>query len=163
MFKFLTTSTLFRVSSINQNLLKPFGITNPTILRNLSVPEFYEYGVNFSPSDPTVQRNAISSTGAFIAYSGAKTGRSPAAKRIVTDPIREKEIGWGSINMPIRESSFELLDDISKNYLNSRKRLYVVDGYAGWDKTERIRIRVVCTRSYHALFMTNMLVRPTQK
>ena len=65
--------------------------------------------------------------------------------------------------MPMRNSSFELLDDIARNYLNSRKRLYIVDGYAGWEKTERIRIRVVCTRSYHALFMTNMLVRPTQK
>lgn len=54
------------------------------------VPEFYEYGVNFTPSDPTVHRNEISNTGAFIAYSGAKTGRSPAAKRIVTDTIREK-------------------------------------------------------------------------
>jgi phosphoenolpyruvate carboxykinase (ATP) len=38
----------------------------------------------------------------------------------------------------------------------------VVDGYAGWDLDERIKIRVICTRSYHALFMTNMLIRPTQ-
>lgn len=81
----------------------------------------------------------------------------------MTDDIREKEIGWGSINIPMRASSFDLLDDIARNYLNSRKRLYVVDGYAGWEKTERIRVRVVCTRSYHALFMTNMLVKPTQK
>lgn len=53
------------------------------------------------------------------------------------------------------------MDDIARNYLNSRKRIYVVDGYAGYDKHERIRVRVICTRSYHALFMSNMLVRPT--
>lgn len=41
---------------------------------NFRVPEFYEYGINFTPSDPNIQRNAISDTGAFIAYSGAKTG-----------------------------------------------------------------------------------------
>jgi len=87
MFKFLTTSSLFRFGS-NQNLLKNFGIVNPTIVRNLSVPEYYEYGINFTPSDPNVHRNEISNTGAFIAYSGAKTGRSPSAKRIVNDPIR---------------------------------------------------------------------------
>lgn len=36
----------------------------------------------------------------------------------------------------------------------------MVDGFAGWDPEERVKIRVVCTRAYHALFMTNMLVRP---
>ncbi len=49
------------------------------------------------------------------------------------------------------------------NYLNSRKRLYVVDGYAGWDPEDRVKIRVITTRAYHALFMHNMLVRPTPK
>lgn len=47
------------------------------------------------------------------------------------------------------------------NYLNTRKRLFVVDGFAGWEPEDRVRIRVVCTRPYHALFMHNMLVRPT--
>lgn len=45
--------------------------------------------------------------------------------------------------------------------MNTRRRLYVVDGYAGWDVEDRVRVRVVCTRAYHALFMHNMLVRPT--
>lgn len=76
MFKFLNTSSLvrFATSPNNQNLLKPFGIVRPTILRNLTVSEFYEYGINFTPSDHSVHRNEISSTGAFVAYSGAKTG-----------------------------------------------------------------------------------------
>jgi phosphoenolpyruvate carboxykinase (ATP) len=41
-------------------------------------------------------------------------------------------------------------------------QLYVVDGYASWDKEYRTKIRVVCTRAYHALFMHNMLIRPTK-
>lgn len=45
--------------------------------------------------------------------------------------------------------------------MNTRRKIYVVDGYAGWDLEERIKIRVMCTRSYHALFMTNMLIKPT--
>lgn len=49
------------------------------------------------------------------------------------------------------------------DYLNTRKRIYVVDGYAGWDPRYRISVRVVCARAYHALFMKNMLIRPTQE
>ena len=47
--------------------------------------------------------------------------------------------------------------------MNTRSRIYVVDGYAGYDVHDRIKIRVVCTRSYHAMFMTNMLIRPTKE
>lgn len=58
-------------------------------------------------------------------------------------------------------SSFQILEDLAINYLNTRRRLYVVDGFAGFDPEDRVKIRVVCTRAYHALFMHNMLVRPT--
>lgn len=49
------------------------------------------------------------------------------------------------------------------DYLNTRNRIYVVDGYAGWDERCRISVRVVCARAYHALFMRNMLIRPTME
>jgi phosphoenolpyruvate carboxykinase (ATP) len=67
------------------------------------------------------------------------------------------------VNKPIHASSFTLLSELAKSYLNTRRKVYVVDGYAGWDPEDRIRIRVICTRSYHALFMTNMLIKPTQQ
>lgn len=35
----------------------------------------------------------------------------------------------------------------------------VFDGYAGWETGARFKIRVVCARPYHALFMHNMLIR----
>ena len=35
----------------------------------------------------------------------------------------------------------------------------VLDGYAGWDPQARFKIRIVCARPYHALFMHNMLIR----
>jgi phosphoenolpyruvate carboxykinase (ATP) len=61
----------------------------------------------------------------------------------------------------LKAESFQILEDLAKNYINTRRKVYVVDGYAGWDPAERIKIRVICTRSYHALFMTNMLIKPT--
>ncbi|MBI1904052.1 MAG: phosphoenolpyruvate carboxykinase (ATP), partial [Planctomycetia bacterium] len=41
--------------------------------------------------------------------------------------------------------------------------LYCVDAYAGWDPEYRVKIRVICARPYHALFMHNMLIRPTRE
>ncbi|KAI8855268.1 phosphoenolpyruvate carboxykinase-domain-containing protein [Chytridium lagenaria] len=49
------------------------------------------------------------------------------------------------------------------DYLNTRSRLYVFDGFAGWDPKYRIKVRVICARAYHALFMRNMLIRPTDE
>lgn len=40
-------------------------------------------------------------------------------------------------------------------------QLYVVDGFAGWDSAHRVKIRVIASRAYHALFMQNMLVLPS--
>lgn len=60
-------------------------------------------------------------------------------------------------------SSFQILEDQALSYLNTKNRLYVLDGFAGWDPENRIKIRVVCTRAYHALFMHNMLIRPTEE
>ena len=45
------------------------------------------------------------------------------------------------------------------DYLHTRDRIFVVDGYAGWDPKYRVNVRVLCSRAYHALFMKNMLVR----
>jgi phosphoenolpyruvate carboxykinase (ATP) len=45
--------------------------------------------------------------------------------------------------------------------LNTRPKLYIVDGYVGWDPDYRLKCRIVCSRAYHALFMKNMLIRPT--
>jgi len=49
------------------------------------------------------------------------------------------------------------------DYLNTRTRIYVFDGFAGWDSRYRIKVRVVSARAYHCLFMRNMLIRPTDE
>jgi phosphoenolpyruvate carboxykinase (ATP) len=49
------------------------------------------------------------------------------------------------------------------DYLNIQKKLYIVDGFAGWNKEFRVPIRVITSRAYHALFMQNMLVPPTKE
>ncbi|KAJ1802996.1 Protein kinase C-like 1, partial [Coemansia sp. RSA 2598] len=99
--------------------------------------------------------------GALIARSGKKTGRSPRDKRVVEEASTVDDVWWGPVNKKLSEESFAINYETAVNYLNTRDRLYVFDGFAGWDPKYRIKIRVVCARAYHALFMNNMLIRPT--
>ncbi len=68
---------------------------------------------------------------------------------------------WGSVNIPIDEEVFAINRERAVDYLNTCPRLYCVDAFAGWDERYRIKVRVICARPYHALFMYNMLIRPT--
>lgn len=135
--------------------LKQYGIEVEEVLRNTSVPILYEYGLR------NEKGTAISDTGALLVYSGEKTGRSPKDKRIVRHPDSENNIDWGDINIELDERTFNINHERAVDYLNTRERLYVVDAFAGWDENYRIKVRIVCTRAYHALFMQNMLIMPT--
>jgi phosphoenolpyruvate carboxykinase (ATP) len=126
-----------------------------TVLYNLDPAALYEEAVKYDPG------TQIAHGGALLAYSGAKTGRSPGDKRMVKDPASEKDIWWGPINIPIDDTTFMINHERAIDYLNSRDRLYVVDAFAGWDPKYRIKVRVICARPYHALFMRTMLVSPT--
>lgn len=137
--------------------LKQYGIDVNEILRNSSVPVLYEIGLR------NEKGTAISDTGALLVYSGEKTGRSPKDKRIVRHPDSANNIDWGDINIELDEHTFSINHERAMDYLNTRERLFVVDAFAGWDEKYRIKVRIVCTRAYHALFMQNMLIMPTKE
>jgi phosphoenolpyruvate carboxykinase (ATP) len=142
------------MSTIN---LSSYGIEGPVVLRNLPPSRLYIEAIRHEPT------STISDTGALIAYSGAKTGRSPKDKRIVSNPDSKDDIWWGKVNIAIDENTFLTNRERAVDYLNVCERLYVVDAFAGWDPEERIKVRVICTRPYHALFMHAMLIRPTDE
>ena len=72
--------------------------------------------------------------------------------------------------------TFEINRERAIDYLNTRDNVYVFDGYAGvsplrhsqlisthrpnlqWDPKYRIRVRVICARAYHALFMVSVVI-----
>ncbi len=137
--------------------LTEYGITVTDLARNLPACTLYEEAIRLEAG------STISDRGALIAYSGTKTGRSPSDKRIVRHPDTENDVWWGDVNIPIDESSFKINRERAIDYLNTRPRIYVVDGYAGWDPKYQIKVRVICARPYHALFMRNMLIRPTRE
>jgi phosphoenolpyruvate carboxykinase (ATP) len=125
--------------------------------RNLPPSALYEHAIRF-------ENNAsIAQSGALVAYSGAKTGRSPKDKRVVKNPASEKDVWWGPVNIPLEPSAFAINRERARDYLNTREQLYCFDGFAGWDPNYRMKIRVICSRPYHALFMHTMLIRPTDR
>src|SRR5215469_2663753 len=127
--------------------LQEHGITVNQLYRNMPPSELYEHAIRYD-KDASIAEN-----GALVAYSGAKTGRSPKDKRVVKNPASEKDVWWGSVNVPLDPKSFAINRERAKDYLNTRERLYCFDGFAGWDPKYRVRIRVICSRPYHALFM----------
>jgi phosphoenolpyruvate carboxykinase (ATP) len=132
------------------------GMTGYRIHHNPSVAKLYTLAM---PKD----RYALANSGALIAISAPKTGRSPKDKRVVEESTSKADIWWGNVNIPVSEDVFKVNRETAINYLNCRDDIYVIDAFAGWDPNYRIKVRVICTRAYHALFMWNMLIRPTEE
>jgi phosphoenolpyruvate carboxykinase (ATP) len=131
-------------------------LTVAEVHRNLPPSALYEHAIRFE-KDASIAEN-----GALVAYSGVKTGRSPKDKRVVKHADSEKNIWWGKVNIPCDAQTFAINRQRALDYLNTRERLYCFDGFAGWDPKYRIKVRVICSRPYHALFMHTMLIRPTK-
>jgi len=134
--------------------LSAHEITVPVVIRNAPPGRLYEDAVSR-------ERAGIVASGAIAIRSGAKTGRSPADKHVVRGRESQEEVWWGPVNHPIDEHTFLLNRQRAIDYLNTRDQIYVVDGFAGWDPACRVKVRVLCARAYHALFMRTMLIRPT--
>jgi phosphoenolpyruvate carboxykinase (ATP) len=133
------------------------GLAVEEVHRNLSASALYEHAIRFEKG------SSIAENGALVAYSGAKTGRSPQDKRVVAHPDSKNDVWWGPVNIPCDERTFQINRQRAIDYLNTRERLYCFDGFAGWDPKYRIKVRVICSRPYHALFMHTMLIRPTKE
>lgn len=133
--------------------LHPHGITQSNVLRNPPPSRLYEEAIRYDPGA------CIAASGALVAYSGEKTGRSPKDKRVVRSASAD-DIWWGNVNVPLEHTSFVINRERAVDFLNTRERLYCIDGFAGWDPAHRLKIRVICSRPYHALFMHAMLIRP---
>ena len=135
--------------------LKDHELTVSEIHRNIPPSALYEHAIRHE------RDSSIAENGALVAYSGEKTGRSPKDKRVVKNAASERDVWWGPVNVPIEPSAYVIIRDRARDFLNICERLYCFDGFAGSDPKYRIKIRVICSRPYHALFMHNMLVRPS--
>ena len=93
--------------------LKDHGVTVAEIHRNLPPSALYEHAIRYE-KDASIAEN-----GALVAYSGAKTGRSPKDKRVVKHPESEANVWWGTVNIPITPQTFAINRERARDYLIS--------------------------------------------
>ncbi|KAL2607945.1 hypothetical protein R1flu_026518 [Riccia fluitans] len=127
------------------------------VLYNLSPAELYEQALK------SEKGSYITSTGALATLSGAKTGRSPKDKRVVSEESSKDDLWWGkgSPNIEMDEETFLVNRERAVDYLNSLEKVFVNDQFLNWDPENRIKVRIISARAYHSLFMYNMCIRPT--
>jgi len=122
--------------------------------------------VHYNPSVQDLVRRCLeeddclaANNGAIVAYTGKYTGRTPKDKHIVREAGSQDNIWWDNNNAMSPEVYAGLADKV-RDYAVG-KTLYVIDTFGGWDPNYRIAVRFIVERAYHALFIKQLLIRPT--
>lgn len=101
----------------------------------------------------------LSDTGALVARTGKRTGRSPKDKFVVREPSSEQHIAWGDVNRPFEPAKFDALRARVLEHLRTRD-LFVQDLYGGAHPQHRLNVRVVTEYAWHSLFARQLFIRP---
>jgi phosphoenolpyruvate carboxykinase (ATP) len=125
------------------------------VLANLTAPELVAHAIRRKEA-------RFSTDGALIVDTGVHTGRSVADKFVVDEPETTSQIAWGKINQRLDPTRFHGLRGRVMAYFQGRE-LFTQDLYAGADSEHRLRVRVVSTSAWHALFARNMFIRPPRE
>ncbi len=129
-------------------------VKGPHVHRNLSVPQLIEAAIARGEA-------SLASNGALVALTGARTGRSPRDKFIVRDAATGPVVNWGKVNQPFDPADFQALLDRVIEHMQERD-IYVLDLFAGADRGYRLPVQVVAEYAWHALFVKQLLIRPTE-
>ncbi len=136
------------------------------VLERLGLSDLKSVRENLSPAqlvEESIRRGeaALADSGALVADTGERTGRSPVDRFIVETAITRDKIDWGTINKPFPSENFERILDRAADYVRNLDELYVVDAYAGADPRYRLNVQVVTEWAWHALFARQLFRRPT--
>jgi phosphoenolpyruvate carboxykinase (ATP) len=130
------------------------GVSVPHhVYANLTAPALVEHALRR-------REGRLSADGAFMAVTGVHTGRSVHDKFVVDDPEVHDRIWWGKVNQPMAPEKFRGLAAKVRTWLGAKDVLFTQDLYAGADPAHRVRVRLVTTNAWHALFARNMFIRP---
>lgn len=138
----------------NHNCLDYLGFSSTKQLyQNLPVPELLEMAI-------IRQEGRLVSNGALLIdrNNGTRSGRSPNDRFIVKTDGTD-DVWWGDVNKPISEENWNKIYSAAKDYLSS-KDVFVFDGFAGADHANRLQVRVVAEKAWHALFASTLFIKP---
>jgi len=127
--------------------------TEQRVYRNLTPSQLYEHAQRR-------REGVVTAGGPFAAVTSPHTGRIPNDKFLVQEPDSTKQIWWGKVNQPIAPEKFARLKADVEAHLAERE-LFVRDVYAGADPSYRVAIRFITPNAWHALFVYNMFLRPS--
>jgi phosphoenolpyruvate carboxykinase (ATP) len=136
--------------------LRAHGLINPgEVHANLSPTSLAELALSRG-------EGLLTSTGALVAYTVPRTGRSPQDRYLVDEPSIHDDIWWGPVNRPLAPARFDHLLNRVLAYLQGRD-LFVFDGWACADPSHRLNVRVITEKAWHALFAQCLLLRPPRE
>lgn len=129
------------------------GIPHPgRVFANLSPAALIEHAVSR-------REGVLTDLGAFSAFTGSRTGRSPKDKFTVKEAGVADQIDW-TANQPMEPAAFARIRDLVRAYLQNRE-LFVFDGFACADPRHRLPLRVITEQAWHSLFARCLFLRPT--
>lgn len=142
------------VSMETHQALESLGFTSlGDIHFNLSMPHLVEQAVRRGEGQ-------LASNGALVAYTGARTGRSPKDRFIVRNAVTAGTVDWGAINQPIDQAVYDALRGRVCEYLQG-KDVFVLDARAGADPQSTLPLRVINEYAWHNLFAKQLFIRLT--
>ncbi len=160
---FLMTNNIDKI----RESLTSYGIRDvEEVSYNPSYDELYNDEMN--PSLTGFDKGVTTELGAVNVMTGIYTGRSPKDKYFVMDDVSRDTVWWTSNeykndNKPITPEVWNELKQIALNELNGRKKLYVMDAFAGANENTRLKIRFIMEVAWQAHFVKNMFVRPNEE
>lgn len=134
------------------NAVKPFDTSSSQVIANPSLDKLISDCVELDGC-------RLADNGSVVAASGKYTGRTPKDKHTVREPSSEANIWWEN-NHAMTPEVFATIRTKLEGYAQG-KTLYAIDTYGGADPNHRIAVRFLVERPYHALFIRQLLIRPT--
>src|ERR671914_2979130 len=142
-------------TTVRKRMLERLGLRDlKSVRENLSPARLVEESIR--------RREAVlADSGALVAETGERTGRSPVDRFIIETPLTRDKIDWGAINKAFPSDKFERILVRAADYVRNLDELYVVDAYAGADPRYRLNVQIVAEWAWHALFARQLFRRPT--
>ena len=101
----------------------------------------------------------LTDTGAFLALTGNRTGRSPKDRFIVKESSTADKIDWGEVNRPFDSDHFDVLWNKVSDYLDNKDH-YISNVHVGANKDHYIPVKVKTEKAWHSLFSKLIFIVP---